>query len=412
MESTRNRLPMTRADRIQVFQQVIGAEVFEQFLQNKFLGSKRFSLEGAESLIPLLERLVERAARSSVSEIVIGMAHRGRLNVLANVLKKPASQIFAEFQDKLDDEGPISTDGGGDVKYHLGFSIDRVFGEGTDEHRVHVSLTFNPSHLEWVNTVVQGRVRAKQDRLGDAGRTRALPILIHGDAAFAGQGIIAEALNMSELDGLPRRRDRSHRGQQPGRVHDLARAARKSTTYATDVARDAADPDLPRQRRGSGGGLPGGRSGGRFPAAVPPRRADRAVVLPKARTQRRGRAVVHAAGDVPGDRRQAVDPDGLPGLRRRQPGTRRGAAHHRRGDGRHRRGQAARARSGARGGEQAGDAAASQHLRGRLGAPQGRRRQQGPRGADRGDAGGDQGSHARAHHHAARTFTSTPSCRS
>jgi 2-oxoglutarate dehydrogenase E1 component len=235
MENSRNRLPLTRAGRIQVFQQVIGAEVFEQFLQNKFLGSKRFSLEGAESLIPLLERLVERAARASVGEIVIGMAHRGRLNVLANVLKKPASQIFAEFQDKLDDKADLN-DGGGDVKYHLGFSIDRVFGEGSDEHRVHLSLTFNPSHLEWVNTVVQGRVRAKQDRLGDGTRTRALPILIHGDAAFAGQGIIAESLNMSELPGYT----------VGGTVHIIVNnqvgfttspASGKSTTYATDVAR-------------------------------------------------------------------------------------------------------------------------------------------------------------------------------
>ncbi|HLK93081.1 MAG TPA: thiamine pyrophosphate-dependent enzyme, partial [Polyangia bacterium] len=235
MESARNRLPMTRADRIRVFQQVIGAEVFEQFLQNKFLGSKRFSLEGAESLIPLLERLVERAARSSVGEIVIGMAHRGRLNVLANVLKKPASQIFAEFQDKLDEKADLS-DGGGDVKYHLGFSIDRVFGEGSDEHRVHLSLTFNPSHLEWVNTVVQGRVRAKQDRLVDTARTRALPILIHGDAAFAGQGIIAESLNMSELDGY----------RVGGTVHIVvnnqigfttAPQDGRSTRYCTDVAK-------------------------------------------------------------------------------------------------------------------------------------------------------------------------------
>ncbi len=235
MESTRNRLPMSRADRIRVFQQVIGAEVFEQFLQNKFLGSKRFSLEGAESLIPLLERLVERAARSNVNEIVIGMAHRGRLNVLANVLKKPASLIFAEFQDKIDPSASLD-DGGGDVKYHLGFSIDRVFGEGSDEHRVHLSLAFNPSHLEWVNTVVQGRVRAKQDRLADSGRTRALPILIHGDAAFAGQGIIAEALNMSELEGY----------RVGGTVHIVVNNQvgfttspenAKSTTYATDVAR-------------------------------------------------------------------------------------------------------------------------------------------------------------------------------
>ena len=410
MESTRNRLPLTRADRIQVFQQVIGAEVFEQFLQNKFLGSKRFSLEGAESLIPLLERLVERAARSSVSEIVIGMAHRGRLNVLANVLKKPPSQIFAEFQDKLDEKVDLN-DGGGDVKYHLGFSIDRVFGEGPDEHKVHLSLAFNPSHLEWVNTVVQGRVRAKQDRLGDAGRTRALPILIHGDAAFAGQGIIAEALNMSELEGY----------SVGGTVHIVVNNQVGFTTSPqsrqVDHLRhrrgdDAADPDLPRQRRGSRGGLPGGRSGGRLPSAVPPRRADRAVVLPQARTQRRRRAFVHAAGDVSDHRLEAVDPDGLPGLRRGPPGARWRAPHHRRGDGRHRRRQAARAGIRAGGGEQAGDAAAPEHVRRRLGPGQGWPRQQGPRGAHVGDAGGGQGGHPRAHHHAARTFTFTPSCRS
>jgi 2-oxoglutarate dehydrogenase E1 component len=239
MESTRNRLALTRADRMRVLDQVIGAEVFEQFLQNKFLGAKRFSLEGAESLIPLLERLIERAARSNVVEIVIGMAHRGRLNVLANVLKKPPSEIFAEFLDKMDphDQGPS----GGDVKYHLGYSIDRVFGStgangAGDTHRIHLSLSFNPSHLEWVNTVVQGRIRAKQDRVNDAARARCLPLLIHGDAAFAGQGIVAEALNMSELDGY----------RVGGTVHIVvnnqvgfttAPDCAKSTTYATDVAR-------------------------------------------------------------------------------------------------------------------------------------------------------------------------------
>jgi 2-oxoglutarate dehydrogenase E1 component len=241
MEGTRNRLALTRADRLRILDQVIGAEVLEQFLQNKFLGYKRFSLEGAESLIPLLERLIERAARSNVVEIVIGMAHRGRLNVLANVLQKPASEIFAEFQDKIDPNDPAS---GGDVKYHLGFSVDRTFrtfgnvnqtGEPAT-HNVHVSLAFNPSHLEWVNTVVQGRVRAKQDRVADTSRTRCLPLLIHGDAAFAGQGIIAESLNMSELDGY----------RVGGTVHVIVNNQvgfttsprdAKSTTYATDVAR-------------------------------------------------------------------------------------------------------------------------------------------------------------------------------
>jgi len=236
MEATRNRLVMTRADRLRILDQVIGAEVLEQFLQNKFLGYKRFSLEGAESLIPLLERLIERAARSNVVEIVIGMAHRGRLNVLANVLQKPASEIFAEFQDKVDPNDPGS---GGDVKYHLGFSIDRTFGPtGADSaaHKVHVSLAFNPSHLEWVNTVVQGRVRAKQDRVADSARTRCLPLLIHGDAAFSGQGIVAESLNMSDLDGY----------RVGGTVHIIVNNQvgfttsprdAKSTTYATDVAR-------------------------------------------------------------------------------------------------------------------------------------------------------------------------------
>jgi 2-oxoglutarate dehydrogenase E1 component len=244
MERTRNRLALSRADRMRLLDQVIGAEVFEQFLQNKFLGAKRFSMEGAESLIPLLERLIERAARSNVVEIVIGMAHRGRLNVLANVLKKPASQIFAEFLDKQDPSEDPS--GGGDVKYHLGFSIDRTFDRASertspgapsnDTHKVHLSLTFNPSHLEWVDTVVQGRVRAKQDRINDGGRTRCLPLLLHGDAAFAGQGIVAEAFNMSELDGY----------RVGGTVHIVINNQvgfttsphdAKSTTYATDVAR-------------------------------------------------------------------------------------------------------------------------------------------------------------------------------
>jgi 2-oxoglutarate dehydrogenase E1 component len=236
MERTRNRLALTRVDRMRVLDQVIGAEVFEQFLANKFVGAKRFSLEGAESLIPLLERLIERAARSNVVEIVIGMAHRGRLNVLANVLKKPSSQIFAEFLDKVDPSEDSNS--GGDVKYHLGFSIDRAFPPSAsgDATKVHLSLSFNPSHLEWVNTVVQGRIRAKQDRLNDGGRTRCLPLIIHGDAAFAGQGIIAEAFNMSELDGY----------RVGGTVHIVVNnqvgfttspANAKSTTYATDVAR-------------------------------------------------------------------------------------------------------------------------------------------------------------------------------
>jgi 2-oxoglutarate dehydrogenase E1 component len=229
MESTRNRVHFSRAEQLHLTAKIIEAEVFEHFLQTKFLGAKRFSLEGAESLIPLVDRIIEGASRAGVSQIVIGMAHRGRLNVLANVMGKPAAEIFAEF---LDRDVNLAGEGSGDVKYHLGYSSDRVTAGG----RVHVSLGFNPSHLEWVNTVVQGRLRAKQDRLGDKARVRGLPILIHGDAAFAGQGIIAEAFNMSGLDGYT----------VGGTIHVVVNNQigfttspkhSYSTTYPTDVAR-------------------------------------------------------------------------------------------------------------------------------------------------------------------------------
>ncbi len=233
MENTRNRVALDLAARRRLLDKVVDAELIEQFLHTKFPGKKRFSLEGAESVIPLLDRLVERAGRRGVTEIVIGMAHRGRLNVLMNVLEKPPSEIFAEFIDK---ESTLSGAGGGDVKYHLGHSVDRTFGADDASYRVHLSLAFNPSHLEFVNTVVQGRVRAKQDRTGDTERVHCLPVLLHGDAAFAGQGVVAEALNMSELDGY----------RVGGTVHvvinnqiGFTTAPRNgySTTYATDVAR-------------------------------------------------------------------------------------------------------------------------------------------------------------------------------
>jgi 2-oxoglutarate dehydrogenase E1 component len=229
MESTRNRVTLTRTEQLHLVSKVAEAEAFEQFLQTKFLGAKRFSLEGAESVIPILDRIIERSTRGGVSQIVIGMAHRGRLNVLANVLGKPPAEIFSEFLDRATD---LRGDLGGDVKYHLGYSSDRVTAAG----RMHISLTFNPSHLEYVDTVVQGRVRGKQDRIGDLSRAQALPILIHGDAAFAGQGVVAEALNMSGLDAY-------HVG---GTIHLIVNNQIGFTTspkdayssnYPTDVAR-------------------------------------------------------------------------------------------------------------------------------------------------------------------------------
>ncbi|MFY3744378.1 2-oxoglutarate dehydrogenase E1 component [Anaeromyxobacter sp. Red801] len=192
MERTKNRLSLAPDVKKLLLRKIVEAESLEQFLGTKFLGAKRFSVEGAEGFVALLEFLVDRAVGHGVRNVVIGMAHRGRLNVLANVVGKPLRQIFAEFRDNA-----IVNATGGDVKYHLGHSTDRETPDGV---LVHLSLAFNPSHLEWIDTVVQGRVRAKQDRYHDFERVRSLPVLVHGDAAFAGQGIVAEALNMSQLE--------------------------------------------------------------------------------------------------------------------------------------------------------------------------------------------------------------------
>jgi len=228
MERTRNRIGLAPEVERLLLEKITQAETFEQFLGTRFLGAKRFSLEGAEGLIALLELAIDRATGHGVRDVTIGMAHRGRLNVLAHVLGKPLDRIFAEFRDQA-----IVAGSAGDVKYHLGHQGVRTTPDGTP---VHLALAFNPSHLEWVNTVVQGKVRAKQDRYGDRDRTGCLPIVIHGDAAFAGQGIVAEQFNMSQLDGYA----------VGGTLHVVVnnqvgfttspREAR-STFYATDVAR-------------------------------------------------------------------------------------------------------------------------------------------------------------------------------
>jgi len=171
------------------------AEGFEQFLNVKYTGTKRFGLDGGESMIPALEQIIKRGGQLGLKEIVFGMAHRGRLNVLSNVMRKPFSAIFHEF--KGGSANPEDVEGSGDVKYHLGSSSDRMF----DDNKVHLSLTANPSHLEIVDPVVLGKARAKQDQLGDEKRTSVLPLLIHGDAAFAGQGVVAECFGLSGLRG-------------------------------------------------------------------------------------------------------------------------------------------------------------------------------------------------------------------
>jgi 2-oxoglutarate dehydrogenase E1 component len=229
IEPGMNQPDLDRDTRTYILDRITAAEQFESFVHTKYVGTKRFSLEGAESLIPLLEMVLERGGLFGVEEVVIGMAHRGRLNVLATLMGKSAADIFAEFED-ID---PESMFGGGDVKYHLGFSSDRTTRVGD---RLHLSLAFNPSHLEAVDPVVVGRVRAKQRRRRDKKHERVLGVLVHGDAAFAGQGLVAETLNLSDLHGY----------RTGGTVHVIVNnqigfttlpKASRSTYYCTDVAK-------------------------------------------------------------------------------------------------------------------------------------------------------------------------------
>ena len=229
MEESLNRIELTPEQHVRILKRLIDAVSFEEFIRKKFLGAKSFSLEGAESLIPLLDLAIEKAAGDGVREIVLAMAHRGRLNVLANVMGKRPWEILREFDD------PPSSDqgGGGDVKYHLGYSNDYRTASGK---QVHLSLCFNPSHLEFVNPVALGRMRAKQDRANDRSRESGLVLLIHGDAAFAGEGITQEILNMSQLPAY----------SVGGTLHVVLNnqigfttspAEGRSTRYATDVAK-------------------------------------------------------------------------------------------------------------------------------------------------------------------------------
>jgi len=229
MEATENRIQLTREEQKRILKRLSDAVVFEEFILNKFKGAKSFSLEGAETLIPLLELAIYQAADQGIEEIVLGMAHRGRLNVLASIMGKAPRAIFREFAD-LDPE--LNT-GRGDVKYHLGYSNDWHSGDG---RKMHLSLCFNPSHLEFVNPVAMGRVRAKQDRNGDESREKVVCLLIHGDAAFAGEGIIQETLNLNALQAT----------RIGGTVHVVVNnqigfttgpLQARSTPYATDVAK-------------------------------------------------------------------------------------------------------------------------------------------------------------------------------
>lgn len=195
MEPNRNKQDFSDEEKKHILFKLSEAENFEKFIDKKYVGHKRFSLEGSETIIASLDYLLNCAANENVTEIILGMAHRGRLNVLANIIGKSMSAIFSEFEGYID---PVSAQGSGDVKYHLGASGDYTT---FNKKKIKVSVASNPSHLEYVNPVVEGIVRAKQSRLKDIGKNQILPVLIHGDAAVAGEGIVAETLNLSQLHG-------------------------------------------------------------------------------------------------------------------------------------------------------------------------------------------------------------------
>ncbi|MBI2355351.1 MAG: 2-oxoglutarate dehydrogenase E1 component [Deltaproteobacteria bacterium] len=235
MEPHRNRFLPGSEERLHILEKLHEASLFEAFLHRHFVGQKRFSLEGGETLIPVLDAIVRGCPDAGISDMILGMAHRGRLNVLAHIFGKPYENIFAEFRDAPAIDAAVD----GDVKYHKGHSVDVDLPGG----RVHLTIAANPSHLEAVNPVVEGKCRARQDRFGEGGAGRVLPLLIHGDAAFAGQGSVMETLNMSQLEGY----------RTGGTIHIVLnnqigfttppRDAR-STSYATDVAKMLACPVL------------------------------------------------------------------------------------------------------------------------------------------------------------------------
>ncbi|PLY03226.1 MAG: 2-oxoglutarate dehydrogenase E1 component [Desulfuromonas sp.] len=229
MESCLNRPRFSDETKLQIYRKILEATLFEAFLHKKFLGQKRFSLEGGETIIAVLENLVGKARHEGIRDIVLGMAHRGRLNILANVFQKPPENIFSEFKDNAE----FDFVGDGDVKYHKGFSADL---KGPDGNQIHLTMAHNPSHLEAVDPVVEGKARGRQENYSPQEANKVLPVLIHGDAAFAGQGIVPETLNLAQLEGYGTR----------GTLHIILNnqigfttvpADSRSTLYATDITK-------------------------------------------------------------------------------------------------------------------------------------------------------------------------------
>ena len=235
MEPPENRQTPPAELRRETLRYLVAAESFEKYLHTRFVGHKRFGLEGAETTIPVLARVLSDAANDGVQEAVIGMAHRGRLNVLANIIGKPLAKLLSEFEENTD---PYATQGSGDVKYHLGSAGIFRSAEGRE---IQVAVGPNPSHLEWVNPVIEGITRAKQARRGDLQRDKVIPILIHGDAAFAGQGVVWETINLSQLHGY----------RTGGTIHIIINnqigftttpEGARSSPYPTDLARSVQAP--------------------------------------------------------------------------------------------------------------------------------------------------------------------------
>ena len=235
IESARNSTQFTERGKKAIMERLIEAEGFEQYLHTKYVGTKRFGLDGGETLIPALEQILKRGSQLGVQEVVLGMPHRGRLNVLANVMDKPYQAIFSEFQGTP--SAPDDVLKSSDVKYHLGTSADRVF----DDYTVHLSLNPNPSHLEAVNTVVLGKVRAKQAQLKDTDRKKVMGVLMHGDAAFAGQGVVPETFDLTHLKGY----------KTGGTIHVIVNnqigfttkpSDSRSSPYCSDIAKGTQAP--------------------------------------------------------------------------------------------------------------------------------------------------------------------------
>ena len=347
IESGTYREPLPAEAKRHLLERLCEVEGFERYLHRAFIGQKQFSIEGLDVLVPMLDETLELAAASGARQVVLGMAHRGRLNVLAHVLGRPFEQLLREFEGERE-IGAVThkpEEGTGDVKYHLGASADRQTSSG----EVHVVLASNPSHLEAVDPVVEGLTRADQtDHGGPAGAhdpTRALAVLIHGDAAFPAQGVVAETLNLQGVDGYA----------TGGTLHVIANnqvgfttdpEEGRSTRYSSDLAKGFDSPIIHVNADDPEGGGRGDPAGACLPRALPARRGRRSDRLPALRPQRAGRGGVHAAPHGEGDREPSAGPPDLRPRARRAGNRagRRGA-----GAGRGRRGAAQAVSRGAQG---------------------------------------------------------------